>query len=268
MKNKELQEYIQTQIVQSPKRLKGLTNDMQGKPLFKRSIFLVLKKYVTDFLKKGTEPRIVVMPGLRGTGKTTLLAQLFLSLPNEDITKLYLSVEEAIKRFDVSLWDIIENYEVLIGKHIEEIDTPLILFLDEIHYDEKWALFLKSMYDKSKKVMIFCTGSSALLLREQINADVARRVFFVDVHPVSFSEYMLFKYNKFPIKGIGQIIKDAILYSTDAKDVYEKLKKEENNVKNYWLDVDAFEMQRYIKLGTFPFTLRSENEVLAVSFVS
>ncbi len=268
MKNKELQEYIQTQIVQSPKRLKGLTNDMQGKPLFKRSIFLVLKKYVTDFLKKGTEPRIVVMPGLRGTGKTTLLAQLFLSLPNEDITKLYLSVEEAIKRFDVNLWDIIENYEVLIGKHIEEIDTPLILFLDEIHYDEKWALFLKSMYDKSKKVMIFCTGSSALLLREQINADVARRVFFADVHPVSFSEYMLFKYNKFPIKGIGQIIKDAILYSTDAKDVYEKLQKEENNVKNYWLDVDAFEMQRYIKLGTFPFTLRSENEVLAVSFVS
>jgi hypothetical protein len=268
MKNKELQEYIQTQIVQAPKRLKGLTNDMQGKPLFKRSVFLVLQKYANDYLKKGTEPRIIVMPGLRGTGKTTLLAQLFLSLPNDNITKLYLSVEEALKRFDVNLWDILENYEVLIGKHIEEIDTPLILFLDEIHYDEKWALFLKSMYDKSRKVMIFCTGSAALLLREQINADVARRVFFVDVYPVSFPEYMLFKYNKFPIKGIGQTIKDAILYSRDAKDVYEKLKKEEDAVKRYWLDVDTFEMQRYIKLGTFPFTLRSENEVLAISFVA
>lgn len=268
MKNKELQEYIQAQIVQSPKRLKGLTNDMQGKPLFKRSVFLVLQKYVNDYLKKGSEPRIIVMPGLRGTGKTTLLAQLFLALPSENITKLYLSVEEALKRFDVNLWDILENYEVLIGKHIEEIDTPLILFLDEIHYDEKWALFLKSMYDKSRKVMIFCTGSAALLLREQINADVARRVFFVDVYPVSFSEYMLFKYRKFPIKGIGQTIKDAVLYSKDAKDVYEKLKKEEDKVKRYWLDIDTFEMQRYIKLGTFPFTLRSENEVLAVSFVS
>lgn len=268
MKSKELQEYIQAQIIQSPKRLKGLTNDMQGKPLFKRSIFLALQKYVADYLQKGTEPRIIVMPGLRGTGKTTLLAQLFLSLPNENITKLYLSVEEAIKRFDVSLWDIMENYEVLIGKYIEEIDEPLILFLDEIHYDEKWALFLKSMYDKSKKVMIFCTGSSALLLREQINADVARRVYFVDVYPVSFSEYMLFKYNKFPIKGIGQTIKDAILYSANAKNVYEKLKKEEEKVKKYWLDVDTLEMHRYIKLGTFPFTLKSENEVLALSFVA
>ncbi|PIP27493.1 MAG: hypothetical protein COX30_01580 [Candidatus Moranbacteria bacterium CG23_combo_of_CG06-09_8_20_14_all_39_10] len=268
MINKELQEYIQTQIVQSQKRLKGLTNDMQGKPLFKRSVFLILQKYVVDFLEKGSEPRIIVMPGLRGTGKTTLLAQLFLSLPTENVSKLYLSVEEAIKRFDVNLWDIIENYEALIGKHIEEIDVPLILFLDEIHYDEKWAIFLKSMYDKSKQVMIFCTGSAALLLREQINADVARRVFFVDVFPVSFSEYMLFKYDKFPIKGVGQIIRDAILHSESAKDVHVRLKKEEFRIKKYWLDVDRFEMHRYMKFGTFPFTLKSENEVLAVSFVS
>lgn len=268
MKNKELQEYIQSQMVQSTKRLKGLTSDIQGKTLFKRSVFLVLKKYVNDFLQKESEPRIVVMPGLRGTGKTTLLAQLYLSLPNENVTKLYLSVEEAIKRFDVNLWDIIENYEELVGKHVEELDAPLILFLDEIHYDKNWAIFLKTMYDKSKKIMIFCTGSAALLLREQINADVARRVFFVDVHPVCFSEYMLFKYGKFPVKGIGQIIRDAILYSEDASDVFEKLKKEEEQVKKYWLDIDTFEMRKYIRLGTFPFTLRSENEVLAVSFVS
>jgi len=268
MKNKELQEYIQTQITQAPKKLKGLTNDLQGKLLFKRSVFLVLQKYANDFLEKGTEPRIIVMPGLRGTGKTTLLAQLFLSLPNENITKLYLSVDEAVKRFDVSLWDVIENYEMLIGKHIEETENPLILFLDEIHYDKKWAFFLKSMYDKSKRVMIFCTGSAALLLREQVNADIARRVYFTDIHPVCFSEYMLLKYNKFPVKGIGKIIREAILYSKSAKDVYEKLEKENNKVQNYWLGIDTFEIRRYITLGTFPFTLKSKNEVLAVNFVS
>lgn len=228
MQNKGLQEYIQTQIVQSQKRLKGMTNDLQGAPLFKRSVFLDLQKYLTDFLENETEPRIIVMPGLRGTGKTTLLAQIFLSLPDEKITKLYLSVEEAIKRFDVNLWDIVENYEVLIGKHIEEMDEPLILFLDEIHYDEQWAIFLKTMYDKSKKVMIFCTGSSVLLLREQINADVARRVFFVDIDPVSFPEYMLFKHNKFPIDGINQSLKEAVLYSKNAKELYEKLHKEKS----------------------------------------
>ena len=268
MKNKELQEYLQSQIVQSHKRLKGMTHDIQDKPLFKRGIFEVLQKYAIDFLKNGSEPRIIVMPGLRGMGKTTLLAQLFLSLSDEKITKLYLSVEEAIQRFDASLWDIIENYEQLIGKHLEEIEAPLFLFFDEIHYDKKWAIFLKTIYDRSKNVMIFCTGSSALLLREQINADVARRVFFVDVPPVSFPEYMVFKHKKPPIKGICKIIKDALLFSGSAKEVFEKLQKEEDKIKKYWLDIDAFEMNRYIKLGTFPFTLRSENEVLAVSFVS
>ncbi len=268
MKNQELQEYLQAQRVQSPKRLKGLVNDMQGKPLFKRSVFQTLQKYATDFLTHGSEPRVIVMPGLCGTGKTTLLGQLFLALPDEQVTKLYWSVEEAIKRFNVNLWDIIENYEELIGKHIEEFTAPLFLFLDEIHYDENWPIFLKTLYDRSKQVMIFCTGSAALLLREQINADVARRVFFVDIHPVCFSEYLLFKDNKLPLQGIGQLIKEAILFSDNAKEVFAKLQQQEKQIKQYWLDIDKFAISRYIKFGTFPFTLRTENEILAVSFIA
>ena len=268
MNKQKLQEYIQTQIVQAPKKMKGLTNDIQGKPLFKRNVFFVLQKYVNNFLKKGAEPRIVVMPGLRGTGKTTLLAQLFLSLPNENIEKFYLSVDEIVRRFDVSLWDVIDSYEVLIGRHIEELEVPLVIFLDEIHYDEKWAMFLKSMYDRSKKVMIFCTGSSALLLREQINADVARRVYFTDIYPISFSEYMLLKYNKPPIEKFEKINKEAILHSDNARDIYEKLKKEKVVVQNYWFQVNSFELRKYITLGTFPFTLNSDNEILATDFIS
>jgi len=268
MKNIELQEYIQTQIVQAPKRLKSLTSDILGNNLFKRDVFLSLQKYMNDYLEKRSDPRIIVMPGLRGTGKTTLLAQLFLSLHEESVSKIYLSIDELVRRFDVDLWDIMENYEVVIGKHIEEIDTPLILFLDEIHYDEKWAIFLKTMYDKSTKVMIFCTGSSSLLLREQINADVARRVFFIDIYPVSFSEYMLFRHNKRREEEVGQVIEEAILYSENAGEVYNKIQKVESRIKNYWLDIDRFEIQKYIKYGTFPFTLRSENEFLAVDFIS
>ena len=222
MINTALQEYIQTQIVQSQNRLKGVVNDIQDNPLFKRSIFFDLQKYATDFLKKRNEPRIIVMPGLRGTGKTTLLAQLFLSLPNENVTKFYLSVDEAMKRFDANLWDIIENYETLIGKHLEEFDEPLFLFFDEIHYDEKWAMFLKTIYDRSPNIMIFCTGSAALLLREQINADVARRVFFVDVHPICFSEYMLFRHGKQTIQEVSEAIKQTILFSENAENVFEK----------------------------------------------
>jgi predicted AAA+ superfamily ATPase len=121
MKNTELQEYIQSQIAQSQKRLEGMANDIHNNPLFKRSIFLELQKYAADFLHKGSEPRIIVLPGLRGVGKTTLLAQLFLSIVDRNITKLYLSVDEAIKRFEINLWDMIENYEKLIDKHSQPL---------------------------------------------------------------------------------------------------------------------------------------------------
>jgi hypothetical protein len=268
MRDKKIKEYIQAQIAQSPNRLKGLTSDAQNKPLFKRRVFSVLQKYAIDFLQNRSEPRVIVMPGLRGTGKTTLLAQLFLSLSNENTAKLYLSVDEIVERFNVNLWDVIESYEELIGKHIEELDTPLFLFFDEIHYDKKWAIFLKTIYDRSKNVMIFCTGSAALLLREQINADIARRVFFIDIHPVSFSEYMRFKHDKNPVKKIGETIKDAILFSSNAKNIFEKLQKEEYKIKKYWLGVDSFEIDRYIKFGTFPFTLKLDNEVLSLNFIN
>ena len=52
MKNIELQEYIQTQIVQAPKRLKSLTSDILGNNLFKRDVFLSLQKYMNDYLGK------------------------------------------------------------------------------------------------------------------------------------------------------------------------------------------------------------------------
>lgn len=268
MKNQNLQEYLQTQTIQSHKKLRGIIHDIHSQLLPKRSEFATLQKYATDFLQHGSEPRIIVMPGLRGTGKTTLLAQLFLSLPNENITKLYLSVDEAIQRFDVNLWDIIENYEELTNKHIEEFDAPLFLFFDEIHYDKKWAMFLKSIYDRSKNVMIFCTGSAALLLREQINADVARRVFFVDIHPISFSEYMLLKHKKSCTHEITPALRKALLFSENAAQVFSTLQQSEKLVNHYWLEIDKFVVTRYLKYGTLPFTLNLENEVLAVNFIA
>lgn len=268
MRNDELQKYLQNQIVQSPERLLGMVKGMEGEVLSKRGVFYELEKYAQSFLARKEEPRIIVMPGLRGTGKTTLLAQLYLSLADQNINKIYLSVDEVVKRFNVNLWDVMENYEELISKHLEQLNTPLFLFLDEIHYDEKWAIFLKSLYDKTKKVMVFCTGSSALLLRQQLNADVARRVYFVDIHPVSFSEYMLFKYKKQPLEEVGNSIKDAVLFSTNGQEVYGKLQKLDDVIREYWLDIGKFEIQRYLKFGTFPFTLKSENDVLSTSFVS
>lgn len=268
MSNQELLEYIQTQIAQSSNRLNGYTRDSQGRELHKRSVYLILAKYVGDFLK-GTisDPRIIIMPGLRGTGKTTLLAQIFLNQISSGVDKLYISADEVVKRFDTGLWELLEHYEKLVGSRLEELKQPLVLFFDEIHYDRKWAAFLKSIYDRSKKVMVICTGSAALLLREQVNADIARRAVFVDVHPVNFIEYLLLKNHKYPVKGLSEELREALLLPVKAESVFKALKELGPKVNGYWKDIDNLEIQRYVKLGTFPFTIHFDNETLALDYV-
>ena len=267
MINQEIIKYLQTHTVQSAKRLEGYAKDAQGRSLFKRSVYLVLEQHINAFRKGNADPRIIIMPGLRGTGKTTLLAQLFLYLPTQGLNKLYISVDEVVKRFDINLWDLLDHYEELIGYHLEDIKEPLILFFDEIHYDAKWASFLKGIYDRTKKVMIVCTGSAALLLREQMNADIARRAIFVDVHPVNFIEYLLLKDHKHPVKGLAENLKDALLFSNNAEQVFAGFKKQEEKVREYWKDITPLEIQRFVKLGTFPFTIHFENESLANEYI-
>lgn len=267
MIKQEILEFIRTQIALSSNRLSGYTEDRQGRALLKRSVFLVLEKQVNAFLKGGADPRIIIMPGLRGTGKTTLLAQLYLNQPSSGVDKLYISADEIIKRFDTNLWELLEHYEQLIGSRLEELKQPLILFFDEIHYDPKWASFLKSIYDRTKNVMVLCTGSAALLLREQMNADIARRAVFVDVHPVSFFEYLLLKKRKYPVTGLSQELRSAFLLSSDAASLFKALKSLEPQVKEYWKDIDILEIQRYVKLGTFPFTIHFENEALVLDYI-
>jgi hypothetical protein len=268
MKNEQLKNYIQTQIAQSFRKMEGLTYDGKGRLLSKRSAFVVLRKYAKNFLNNNQEPRFVVMPGLRGVGKTTLLAQLFMDLPESNVLKIYLSVDQIVNRFEANLWEVIEIYEELLGKNLEELDKKLFIFLDEIHYDKKWAGFLKSLYDRTDKVAVFCTGSAALLLKGKSKDDIARRAFYCDIFPVSFAEYMLFKYNKHPISGLGNNVRSAILKSSNAQEVYDKLNSLDSQFKSYWLDVNKFEILRYLKLGTFPFTLKLENEIVATNFIS
>ena len=267
MINSEIIRYLQTHTAQSTKRLEGYTKDSQWRPLFKRSVYLELEKHIHSFQKGNLEPRIIIMPGLRGTGKTTLLAQLFLNLPTHNLNKLYISVDEVIKRFDINLWDLLDHYEDLLGFHLEDLKEPLFLFFDEIHYDSKWASFLKGVYDRTKKVMIVCTGSAALLLREQMNADIARRAIFVDVHPVSFIEYLLLKEHKHPVKGLGEDLKEILLLSDNAHEVYVGFKKQEAKIREYWKDITPLEIQRFVKLGTLPFTIHFDNESLAIDYV-
>ena len=85
----------------------------------------------------------------------------------------------------VRLLDILNVYEEILGKVFENLNTPFYLLIDEIHYEKDWAIILKSIYERSNKVFILCTGSSALSL--QTNADTSRRSYFDKVFKLVIS---------------------------------------------------------------------------------
>lgn len=258
----EILKYVQNQLVQAPFRLKSYTQDEQGKKYPQRNIYVKVDKYFREFLHNpDARDRWIIIPGLRGVGKTTILAQLFLNHQQEvdDRRMLYVSLDEVVNVLGSSLKDVLSAYEKIIGESFEKLTKPIFIFIDEAQYDPKWASVLKSVYDRSNKVFVACSGSSAVSL--QTNPDVIRRSIFQKLFPTSFSEFLMIRDGKLPTKGLKQNIKDALFGADSAKDAYEKLKKIEPIVVSAWSSIDRHYVDEYLKIGTLPFAIRMKDEV-------
>lgn len=256
-KKDQILAYLQNQLSQSSSRLKGCTIDQEGKEFFRRSAALVIDKYIRDFTKKGVEPRWVAIPGLRGVGKTTMLAQIYTVLKCENNHKLYISLDEVRNVLNVSLAEVLEVYEEILGSVFEQLKSEVYLFIDEIHYDPEWSSVLKTIYDRTKKAFIICTGSSALSI--QGNPDVSRRIVLQKLYPTSFTEYQLLKNRRLPLKGLAESIRSALFQAENANEVYQNLSALEQKVNQYWINIDRLELERYLNYGTIPFTLQYQN---------
>jgi uncharacterized protein len=270
MNNIQVNSYLQNQLNRAPALLRTYTQDEQGNKYLTRNMYIRVQKLISDFIAGEKEVRIVGIPGLRGVGKTTLLAQLYLTLfPRYLKDLLYVSADQVVNELGSDLYTVLEEYQKITGIAIEKLDHDVFLFIDEIHFDKKWTAVLKSLYDRSKRVFVVCTGSSALSL--QSTADLARRVVFEKLYPMNFTEYMLLKTRydsfkdktaqvKFPIKGLKVSLKQALMYSNSAEDCYVQLLKSQFQVKKYWFGIESLEVDRYLRYSTMPYALTIKDE--------
>ncbi|MEK7155033.1 MAG: ATP-binding protein [Patescibacteria group bacterium] len=255
-----IDQFVQNQIGRAPALLKSYVQDDSGNKYVARSIFGNIKNLISDFQRGQREIRMVGVPGLRGVGKTTLLAQTYLDLfPKYSDSLLYISADQVVNELDSNLFSIFDSYQRIIGTSFEKLDHDLFIFIDEIHFDPKWSAVLKTMYDRSKKIFVVCTGSSALSL--QSTTDLARRIVFEKLYPMSFTEYMLLK-NKHGSKKpkLANQIKQAIFYSLDSLQCYSALSDLRPKVNKYWYGVDRLEIDRYLRFGSMPHSLNIKDE--------
>lgn len=261
MQNEELIQYLQKQIRTNEDRLEKYIRDLNGNELPRRFLFMKIRKYLDDFLGRLSDNRLIIIPGLRGVGKTTLMAQICASVTEErkKIRTLFLSLDEAKNLFDVGIMEIMQAYEEIIGKDLESLTEDVVVFFDEVQSDPKWASTLKILHDKTSKIFFCCTGSSAVVL--QTTPEIARgRAIFERMTPLSFSEYEMIGNRIFPTDQLKENIKKAVYFSSDAADVYEKLVAMKGAVNDYWSKADRRDIEKFLTFGSLPFTLHLPNE--------
>lgn len=79
--------------------------------------------------------------------------------------------------------------------------------IDESHFDKNWSLSGKMIYDKSKKIFMIFTGSSAINL--EYDLDASRRMIKHEINPLNYEEYLKLKYNFNPL-NMSKSIREAL----------------------------------------------------------
>lgn len=263
-----------------PQRIEGYIYDENKKPLPTRFMFEKFKKAVERFLNNELSEieKIILMPGIRGIGKSTLLAQTyaiekFLKPKDKNILenigkldeRIYLDISQ-LHAEQITLHDFFNFYEETKRFHFERPEKKILILLDEVHFDERWGLFLKNLFDRTKghkDVLVIATGSSAL----QINmiADLGRRSDVWEIFPMKFNEYLILKYGKYPMVGLSDHLQEILFNSFEAKTIFEKLSQEKHEITRYFVNEVPLEAEKdFFESGSFPSAIKIENKQKAI----
>src|SRR3989338_11288954 len=145
-------------------------------------------------------PHVVVLTGLRRSGKSTLLRQLIKKIYNDE-DFYYINFEDE-RLFNFPANEFNKLYEGLISLY----GKKKVFFLDEIQNVTNFETFIRRFYEEGFK--FFITGSSATLLSKELGTKLTGRHVDIIVSPFSFLKFL-------ELKGF-KIEKDTI-YKTESK---------------------------------------------------
>ena len=252
MTNEQIKNYVARQLTEQEKIL-SLYVQSNGKKHPRRYFFSRIEKHIESFLTKGS-PRWITIPGLRGVGKTTILAQIFFQYSHKFNSRvLYVSLDEVVNKMGGDLFNVLDAYESLLGESFHSLKDNILLLIDEVHFDPKWQDALKTLYDKSRRAFVLSTGSSATAINR--NSDAKRRFLTEKMPPLKFTEYTMLSGGITPQKGLENKIREILFESDNADDLYKKLQSIKDEVRAYWQKVDEKTIEKYIRYYSLPSVL-------------
>ncbi len=130
-----------------------------------------MRRYITEYITKDLESKLVFITGPRQCGKTTLSKSL-------------------MSPYTYLNYDNSEDRQIILRKTWKQ-NSPLLIF-DELHKLNKWKQWLKGIYDTQDPFQpIVVTGSARLNTYRKAGDSLAGRFFQFRLHPLDMREIVL-----------------------------------------------------------------------------
>lgn len=151
------------------------------------------ERYINKIFSFMERKEIIVLKGIRRSGKSTLIKQLIKELLRKGINKkqiLYINLEDYgfADNLNLELFDIIfEEY-----KKYTHNRKKTYFFIDEAQKIISWEKWVRTKYDLGENIKFIITGSSASLLSKELSTLLTGRNISFTIMPLSFKEYCFF----------------------------------------------------------------------------
>lgn len=148
------------------------------------------EKYLSEIAGSLKSKEIIILTGLRRIGKTTIMKQTIRYLLDNkvDSKDIFFVSIDSFNLIELSIHALIEEYRKI---HKKSVSDHFYLFLDEVSTKENFEQELKSIYD-NENIKVICSSSVATLMRDK-KASLTGRTKTIEVMPLDFEEFLLFK---------------------------------------------------------------------------
>lgn len=178
------------------------------------------RKILQELRKNKDTKEIIVLTGIRRSGKTTVYRMLFDEIKSKN--KVFLDLENPIEQKTFEEKDYNNIWANLVPYNVSQEEKAYI-FLDEVQAMPNVVRAVKYLYDHYQ-VKFFLTGSSSFYFKNIFPESLAGRKFVFELYPLDFEEFLLFRnvrkhfYDSFSEKDKN---KNAIAFEK-VKKLYEE----------------------------------------------
>ncbi len=222
------------------------------------------RKEFDDIIYLLKERRITSLIGPRRVGKSTLIYQVIdyllnvqkvnahrILMFNGDDPSLFLTQENTLSK-------VIDTYfSNILFEDIRNLKEKVYIFIDEIHFIDKWQKYLKLYYDKKYNLKFIITGSSATHLFRDSNESLLGRIESIYILPLDFEQFVNF-YKIYVKSDVNNNI---------PKIDFNNIEKSFEELENIYYDkTTCMELQKilslYMLVGGYPEYFENSNNIL------